>query len=69
MVAILQLYLTDFGTYDPMFDVAYATALETEIDDAEAIPDDPTCPHRKRWGKIKSPQPNQLLVLSPTTIL
>jgi len=41
MVAILQLYLTDFGTYDPMFDVAYATALETETDDAEALPDDP----------------------------
>ncbi|MBL7129748.1 MAG: hypothetical protein ISS16_12315 [Ignavibacteria bacterium] len=42
MAAILQLYLTDFGTYDPMFDMAFAIALETEVDDAEAIPDDPT---------------------------
>ena len=41
MAAILQLYLTDFGTYDPMFDMAYAIALETEVDDAEALPDDP----------------------------
>ena len=42
MAAILSLYLTDFTTYDPMYDMAYAIALETEVDDAEALPDDPT---------------------------
>ena len=41
MNALLLLYLTDFTAYDLMFDALYATALNTEIDDAEALPDDP----------------------------
>ena len=41
MHALLLLYLADFTAYDLMFDALYATALNTEIDDAEALPDDP----------------------------
>jgi hypothetical protein len=41
MHALLLLYLPDFTAYDLMFDALYATALNTEINDAEALPDDP----------------------------
>ena len=41
MHALLLLYLAEFTAYDLLFDALYATALNTEIDDAEALPDDP----------------------------
>ena len=41
MDALLLLYLADFTSYDPMFDAAYESGLNADINDAEALPDDP----------------------------
>jgi len=38
--ALLSLFLADFTNYDAMFDAAFVTAYNTQIDTAEALPDD-----------------------------